>query len=218
MLRRIVASVTGAIVLAATANAADLYRAPPPAAVSFKDAPPPYVGVTWSGFYGGINGGGGWSAKTDVLSPTGAFGGGQIGYNFQMGSIVFGVESDFEASDIADKGLGRKSSLNWFGSARGRLGYVLDRTLVYGTGGFGYGRVKNDGFAETQTGWVAGGGVEYKFTPNWSGKVEYQYYDLDAPLNSPVGPLGGGIGDRTQFHTVRAGVNYFLGGGYEPLK
>jgi outer membrane immunogenic protein len=219
MLRGIIISVTGAVMLATAANAADLYKSsPPPPAVSFKDTAPPYVAVTWSGLYGGVNGGGGWSAKTDFLSPTGGFGGGQIGYNFQYGSVVFGIEGDFDASDIADKNQGQKSSLNWFGSARGRLGYAFDRTLLYGTGGFGYGRVKNDGFAEIQTGWVAGGGVEYKFSPSWSGKVEYLYYDLDAPLSSPVGPLGGGAGDRTQFHTVRAGVNYFLSSVYEPLK
>ena len=218
MLRRTIITLTGAVMLATAANAADMYRAPPPPAVSYKDTPPPYVGVNWSGFYGGINGGGGWSANTDVLNPTGAFGGGQIGYNFQMGNVVLGVEGGFEGSDIADKNLGLKSSLDWFGSARGRLGYALDRTLIYGTGGFGYGRVKNDGFGETQTGWVAGGGVEYKFSPSWSAKVEYLYYDLDAPISSPVGPLGDGAGDRTQFHTVRLGVNYFLGSVYQPLK
>ena len=45
--------------------------------------------------------------------------------------------------------MGDKSSLDYFGSVRGRVGYAFDRALVYGTGGFGYGQVTNDGFSET---------------------------------------------------------------------
>jgi outer membrane immunogenic protein len=225
MLRRMIISVTGAVMLAATANAADIYKAPP--AVSFKDTPPPYVGVNWSGFYVGINGGYGWNNthSSDLVDPVGGFGGGQIGYNFQRGSIVFGIEADFQGAAISDKdAFGDKSNLNWFGTARGRLGYAFGSALLYGTGGFAYGNVKNTlggvgTLSETQTGWVAGGGLEYKLGPSWSVKAEYQFLSLDASDPNGPGPLGGIVfGDRTEFHTARIGVNYLFGGGYEPLK
>src|SRR5262245_35254995 len=98
MLHRIIITVTGAVMLATAANAADIYHAPP--AVSYKDTPPPYVGVNWSGLYVGINGGGAWNAThdSDLVDPSGGFGGGQIGYNFQRGNIVFGVEADFQGA------------------------------------------------------------------------------------------------------------------------
>jgi outer membrane immunogenic protein len=139
---------------------------------------------------------------------------------------VFGIEADFQGAAISDKdAFGDKSNMNWFGTARGRLGYAFGSALLYGTGGFAYGNVKNTftgigafSASETQTGWVAGGGLEYKFTPSWSIKSEYQFLSLDASDPNGAGPLGIGLGDRTEVHTVRAGVNYFFGGGYEPLK
>ncbi len=214
LLTGILAATLTSVVAIASANAADMYV---PGPGGYKDGPA-YVTVNWSGLYVGVNGGYGWSDNTDYLDPTGGFGGGQIGYNVQRGNIVFGLETDFEGSGVADSGFGDKSSLDWFGSVRGRVGYAFDRALVYATAGFGYGQVTNDGLSETQTGWVAGGGVEYKITPVWSAKAEYQYFDLDAPYSSPVGPLGYGAGNQTQFSTVRVGVNYFVGGIYEPLK
>ncbi len=64
-----------------------------------------------------------------------------------------------------------------------------------------------------------GGGVEYKLSPAWSAKVEYQYLDLDAEhFGKGVGPLGLGAGDQTQVNTVRVGLNWFLGSSFEPLK
>ena len=214
LLSGILAATLTSVVALASANAADMY-----AGGGYKDGPA-YVGVNWSGLYVGANGGYGWSANTDPLDPTGAFGGGQIGYNFQRGNIVFGIEADIQGSGVSDSGYGLKSSLDYFGSVRGRLGYAFDRALVYGTGGFGYGQVTNDGYAETQTGWVAGGGVEYKLTPAWSAKAEYQYFDLGASSGvNGVGPLDDSLtGNRTQFSTFRVGVNYFVGGGYDPLK
>jgi outer membrane immunogenic protein len=221
MLRRILLAATGAIALTGAANAADIYRAPE--GVSYKDTP--YPGVSWSGLYLGANAGYGWSANSDNLNPTGPFGGVQVGYNFQRGNFVFGAEADFQGAHISDSNFFEKSEMNWFGTVRGRLGYAFDRTLVYGTGGFAFGNVENSvalGLgpfferSETQTGWAAGGGVEYKVTPAWSAKGEYQYLNLDA--NSNTGPLGLGNETRTQVHTFRIGLNYFMGNVYEPLK
>src|SRR5258708_7688363 len=94
-----------------SANAADMYRAAP--AGGYKDEPV-YVANTWTGFYAGVNGGYGWNANsfaTDPgflgeLNPSGGFGGGQIGYNWQgvfgHPQLVLGVEADFQGADISD--------------------------------------------------------------------------------------------------------------------
>ncbi|HZV21755.1 MAG TPA: outer membrane beta-barrel protein, partial [Hyphomicrobiales bacterium] len=157
----------------------------------YKDAPLPYVAaVNWSGAYGGFNVGTGWLADdgSALLSPSGGFAGGQIGYNWQgvfgMGpNWVLGVEADLQGSGIEDSSSGLKSSLNWFGTIRGRVGYAFGSTLVYATGGFAFGEVENTVFparaTETQTGYAVGGGVEYRFNPTWSIKGEYQFISLD---------------------------------------
>jgi outer membrane immunogenic protein len=224
------------VVAFASANAADMYRAP--AAGGYKDGPA-YVGVNWSGFYVGANGGYGWNDHSDApLDPAGGFGGGQIGYNWQGAwhpNLVFGIEADFQGAGISDTvtlssseaSLSVKSELEWFGTVRARAGYTFGNALLYGTGGFAYGSVKGTLTArsggasgsisnsKTETGWVAGGGIEYKLSPSWSAKAEYQFLSLDAS-DGPL--LGGGDSDRSEISTVRVGVNYFVGSGYEPLK
>ncbi len=207
-------ALTSAVALAA-ANAADMYRSPDMG--GYKDGPG-YAEVNWGGLYAGLNGGYGWSGNTDYLDPTGGFGGGQVGYNFQRGNIVFGVEADFQGAGISDSNSYAKSEMDYFGTVRGRVGYAFGRALVYGTGGFAFGDVQNSNggshpwsASETQTGWVAGGGVEYKLAPNWSGKVEYQYLNLDATDPNGAGRLGDAALGQTEVHTIRVGVNYFVG-------
>ncbi len=202
------------------ASAADVYSAG-----GMKDGPS-YVTVTnWSGFYAGANVGYGSSVNTydTDLIPEGIFGGGQLGFNMQRGSLVFGLETDIQDSDVSQSdSSGYSSKLNWFGTVRGRAGYAYDQALIYATAGFAYGEVSNTfpccgKSTETQTGWVVGGGVEFKLTPVWSVKGEYQYIDLDAPWTG-AGPLGEADGQRSQINTFRVGVNYFFAPGYEPLK
>ena len=82
--------------------------------------------------------------------------------------------------------------------------------------GFGYPQVTNAGLAETQTGWVVGGGTGYKITPVLAAKAEYQYFDSMLQLPPGLGPLGLGTGERTQFGTFRVGANYFISG-FDPL-
>ena len=139
---------------------------------------------------------GAWSG----VRPEGGFGGGQFGYNIQgiLGpNVVLGVETDIQGGYITDS---RTRSLYWHprpiltGSERcvAALATPFDRALVYVTGGFAYGGIKNEEnyrsagnpsgwdyrFDGTATGYVIGGGVEYKFTPRWSVKAEYQYIDF----------------------------------------
>jgi outer membrane immunogenic protein len=86
---------------------------------------------------------------------------------------------------------------------RGRIGYAVDRALVYGTGGFAYAGCDNCNSAD---GWALGGGVEYKLAPSWSVKGEYQRIELsDNNVTAAA-------------DTFRVGVNFFVGGGYDPLK
>jgi outer membrane immunogenic protein len=179
--------------------------------------------------------------------PAGGFGGGQIGYNFQRDHFVFGVEVDLQGSGIGDSvttsptrfpgAIGSVTSdLDWFGTVRGRLGYAFDRALIYGTGGFAFGgihdRVHYDNGVgnnatfnndNTQTGYVVGGGVEYKIAPAWSVKAEYQYINLgnDQLTSTFVNVPKDGAKlteiDHT-YNTVRVGLNYHIHDEYVPLK
>ncbi|WP_052600618.1 outer membrane protein [Microvirga lotononidis] len=178
--------------VAAAASAADLPRqAPPPAPII---AAPIF---TWTGFYIGGNLGWGWrNSNNDTVflggpgvpaglaggtlifdnNNDGAFtGGGQIGYNYQIGNFVIGVETDIQGIDngnntavfIPGPGFagtfvpGRfESSADWWGSTRVRAGFAVDRVLIYATGGVAY--------TDNDTGWALGGGIEWALPTNWN--------------------------------------------------
>jgi outer membrane immunogenic protein len=230
---------------AGSAQAADLYGARGYGG-GYKDGGAPYPALNWTGFYFGANGGGAWGASSDQLAyatnsfgglaPSGGFGGGQFGFNWQgfLGyrPLVLGIETDLQGSAIEEKGIDRtsatyKSNLDYFGTVRGRVGYAADSVLLYFTGGFAYGAVKNNvvnptvfSIDRTDTGYTLGGGLEYKITPAWSIKTEYQYIDLGkGDPTSTAGSYssrGGTIRDDA-FHTARIGVNYQVGTLYLPL-
>ena len=259
---------------AGQANASDLYVPAPAPAGSYKDVPYLPVGA-WTGFYAGVNGGYGWSAKDSTVRATGqtqvcagnveictpqpvsqdgsksfgtdgGFGGGQIGYNYQRGHAVFGIEADIQGSAIDGSGTVNladvsasatgKNNLDWFGTLRGRLGYAAGDTLVYFTGGFAFGGVSDtltvrpaQGAASTvsndstKTGYVLGGGVEQKLNPSWSVKAEYQYIDLGHnSLSTTAGNQGyqasATYNAEHTYNTVRLGLNYHIGSVAEPLK
>jgi outer membrane immunogenic protein len=220
----VLAALAAVVAISAPAAAADMrmpVKAPPVAAAIFN----------WTGFYIGVNGGGAFGSGHDVdvtetlggalfvsgtwpgfgnfgtLEPTGAFGGGQIGYNWQApgSNFVFGIEADIQGGSIKDDAvatlpyivglntitIASENKIDWFGTVRGRIGVAFDRVLLYATGGVAFGESKYSlamtdtlGFVaagtdkETRVGWVAGAGVEWAFAPNWSLKGEYQYIDL----------------------------------------
>ena len=163
----------------------------------------------------------------------------QIGYNWQMGNFVLGVEADAQAANvegsasqtfpfvpIATVEADASTELDWFGTARLRLGYVpTERLLIYGTGGFAFGETTtNASYAVTglvnlsdslsektsRTGWAAGAGAEYALTDNWTVKAEYLYTDLgeEDVLNIDETALSASLNSDVKFHTVRLGVNY----------
>ncbi|HYI27379.1 MAG TPA: outer membrane beta-barrel protein [Bradyrhizobium sp.] len=221
-MKRSVLAGLGLLALAvAPASAADLPRQMP-----YK-APAYVTSYNWTGFYIGAHAGYGWG-NSDGLDLRGGFIGGQIGYNWQgMGNPwVFGIEvdsawADFGRSDTFGTPAGLvsvSSNANYQGSARGRIGYAFDRTMVYVTGGVGW--INNEvsinatvapfviGAVDSQmhVGGVVGAGVEHAFAPNWSGKVEYLYsaYGRETYFNT----FGGGFSADADTHTVKVGLNY----------
>jgi outer membrane immunogenic protein len=214
-----------ALVVAQSATAADLsvaplYKAPPPAMA------PAY---NWSGFYLGINGGGGWGHSSWDTSATrintsGGLVGGTAGYNWQLGNAVLGLEGDIDWANLKGTNtstlcpLGCSTSDTWLSTVRGRAGYAFGNVLPYVTGGLAVGdiRAATPGFAgasNTSAGWTAGAGLEVGLTGNWSAKAEYLYVDL-GKFN--CGTACNGLPtDNVSMHdnVVRAGVNYRFGWG-----
>jgi outer membrane immunogenic protein len=227
------------------AQAADL---PPPATGPAVYTPPAaYRAVAnWGGFYVGGNIGvglardrstfsvGGVPFATTDTAVFGAVGGGQVGYNWQFGALVTGAEADFDWSNpkgsisaqCATCGAVTNASLehdiDWFGTARARIGYAADGWLAYATGGYAFGRVALRGTATgagvsasltqnaTPSGWTIGAGTELALGPNWSAKLEYLYVDLGTVNSTIVVPGAPSLTDsaRVQMNVVRAGVNY----------
>jgi outer membrane immunogenic protein len=196
---------------ASVANAADMaVKAPPPA---------PVAAPSWAGWYIGVNVGGAGQRsyffdpdiQNGVATPgtrngSSFIGGGQIGYNWQSGNFVYGLEGDFSGLSRPTGTYFRNtrfgspncctygSHVPWLATVRGRLGVTVGdgNTLLYGTGGVAIGRVKamaneagqfgpgsplND-YSATRVGWAAGGGIERMIAPHWTVGLEGLFADL----------------------------------------
>lgn len=219
LLASVVALAAGSAIAADLPTRAPIYKAPIAAAYN------------WTGFYLGINGGGGWGRTTwaDPTPGTGSYNttgwliGGTAGYNWQAAGspLVLGIEADIDAANI--KGSGNsidclvlrdcQTRTTWLATARGRAGYAMDRWLAYITGGAAFGNIKasSSSTAEessSRTGWTLGGGAEYAFAGPWSLKVEYLYVDL-GDFNCGVGSCGiiAPTNVNHRFNVVRGGIN-----------
>ena len=164
----------------------------------------------WTGFYiGGHVGGAFRGDDNNVLggSSDGTFMGGvQVGYDYQFSpNWVMGLEANYSFKDT--NGIFANRNL---GSVTGRLGYTWGPTLLYAKGGYAWADTRfSNGFGGDggRDGYTVGGGLEYLFTQNWSGKIEYQYYDFgNVNVFSPAGAFLGRI--RNDEHTVKVGLNY----------
>jgi len=206
-----------------TASAADLSRRPPPLPTK---APPVVVpSYNWTGFYVGINGGYGWgrsrwSGLPGSFNANGGLFGGQLGYNWQFGQFVYGVEGDADWTDLRGTanlancgGTFCRTRNDFLATARGRLGLAVDRWLPYVTGGLAVGNIKASvpGFAgidQTNAGWTVGGGVEFALMGNWTAKAEYLHVDLgNAGCTVACGlPAGNNVSLTTE--VLRGGINY----------
>jgi outer membrane immunogenic protein len=208
-----------ALAAAAPASAADLPRG----SVPYR-APAYLAGYNWTGFYLGINGGGAWgSSDWNGLgvgnSPSGGLIGGTIGFNWQgAGSPwVFGLEGDIAWTGIGDSTACTvlatcETKNNWFGTARGRVGYAFDRIMPYATGGIAFGDIEANrigflGASDTNVGWTIGVGVEGAIAPNWTVKVEYLYADI-GDIACTAAACGVATNVDLQVNILRAGVNY----------
>ncbi|MBM3574771.1 MAG: porin family protein [Alphaproteobacteria bacterium] len=198
-------------------------------------------------YYSSLNG------SLNIGSTSGFIGGGQVGYNWQPGylnnNLVFGFEADIQGvvstgktnrnfnsiSPLSNGGsllnsINANGNMDFFGTVRGRLGYlVMPTLLVYGTGGLAYGNVSysvnlaqygmnsagnasqialgSAYYSNVQVGWTAGGGAEWMFMPNWSAKAEYLYYDLggnNLEVNTVAYSLGSGavVSSSSAFYTA----------------
>ena len=113
-----------------------------------------------------------------------------IGYNYQINQFVLGLEGDAGGvlggnHTVATTGVGfATTSSSYFADIRGRVGLAADRALFYVAGGVAFGDEKTVytapamSFTSGRTGWTIGGGVDYAFTNNWIGRIEYRYTDL----------------------------------------
>ncbi|WP_298368642.1 outer membrane beta-barrel protein [uncultured Bradyrhizobium sp.] len=233
MKKFLLATAAAAVAIAAfgaTAQAADLgsrgYYQKAPAPVY---AAPLY---NWTGFYLGGHLGGVFSQNNTfnglALSDSSArfMGGVQGGYDWQLSPMwVIGLEGQYswvgghQLNAIFPGGYVYNNNQRGIASITGRVGYTWGPGLIYVKGGYAYSDNNETvtlggapiGFALSDNhsnGWTIGGGAEYMFAPNWSAKVEYQYYDFgDSRFTAPgaLVPVGSFHNDE---HTVKAGLNY----------
>jgi outer membrane immunogenic protein len=160
---------------------------------------PRYVepAASWAGWYIGANAGAAWqntdvdvsnSIQTFSFSNTVFIGGGQIGYNWQRGNFVFGLEGDI--SGVGGKNStgsyqALQSEIRWLSTVRTRFGLAVGDTMAYMTAGLAIGSVKNSlvegisySSSKTKVGWTVGGGVEHMLNRNWTIGLEGLFVDL----------------------------------------
>src|SRR5262245_15440852 len=192
----------------------------------------PYI--NWTGFYLGPHIGAGF-AYTDWYAFDGAtatsgnalIGGGQVGFNYQIGTWVFGVEGDASYGNLTDwsvcsDGVSVCSiRQRWLATATGRIGVTYDPALFYLKAGAAFTRTEYakelaliETATATRTGWTVGGGMEFAFSARWSGKMEYDYLNLGtytvAMRDAGTGAFVENIAFQHKAHLVKFGLNYRL--------
>jgi outer membrane immunogenic protein len=234
-----------ALGIAVPASAADLPRRGP--AVAPVAVAPIY---NWTGFYIGAHIGWGRaeleSRLVDPFFPfvggelfsadqDGFLGGGQIGFNWQTGALVFGVEAQISWTDLGRDGsitvigplggvntLAHSTGVDFTGTLAARLGVAFGNALFYVKGGvafldwsstvaFSGPNVANGSisFGDTEFGWMVGAGLEYGFTPNWSAKIEYNFMDFDLDDHRfTLGGFNSRFDHDLDVHVIKFGINY----------
>ena len=217
MFKNILFAGTASVLMIGTAQAADIIE------------PTAY---DWTGAYIGLQAGYAWgendvSPDVEVIQPAltldddpvvfdpsqdgqigmdGFVGGLHAGYNWQDDSLVFGLEGQAE------------QNIDWLGSLRLRLGYAMDRALIYATGGLAVGGVEakvsldeigSESENETKWGWTIGAGLEYAFTDDLSARIEYRYTDLGkTEVSTDSLEFPGDVEFENTFHAVRVGLSW----------
>lgn len=250
MTKTLLATTTALVAFVAGAQAADLGA--PRSAVAAAIVAPAF---NWTGFYLGAFVGGtstqsrvvelpvgiGYNGLGDAwsASKTGLALGGLAGYNWQINSVVLGVEADlgYRSSAVSgastlvfDTFLRSRSGIQ--GSLRARFGVAADRGLIFATVGIAYADFGTRIFDTTplttitttaqglRAGWTVGAGIEYAVAANWTIRGEYLYADFGRSAVTGAVFIGGvdsgfpaSWSVRNTTHTVRLGVNYLFSTG-----
>jgi len=209
---------------------------------------------SWTGIYVGGHLGYGWDRAiwTSISAPSpvvdysqgaritshpisGVFGGGHLGFNYQLGSLVFGIEPSYSAGNFHDRSRSNTGSrddeyttrINHLFSTTLRTGYATDRWLTYLKVGYASGSVKTrfvdavgveqgkGRSSERHHGFVMGPGIEFRVTPNTILGTEYSYFNLGSAKHS-VGGLGSGLGpvinkvDLQGMHQITLRLSYLF--------
>ena len=193
--------------------------------------------ASWAGWYIGGHAGVAWHQAHSTTSyagfptfdftanKTGFIGGGQIGYNWQRGNFVFGLEADGSWLSVkAGNGnntfgyqYGNTHKIDWLSTVRGRFGLAVGDTMAYVTGGVAIGGVKNQfginpialaSESGTRVGWAFGGGVEHMWTRNWTVALEGLFVDLGSKSAAVSGIPGKTTKFSNQAVVGRLKVNY----------
>ena len=234
-MKKLLLAAASLVVMGGIASAADLTKANMDMAPAMSPAPI----VNWEGVYFGGHLGAGWlignmTAYTPYNSYVGfsvgsldagsVLGGVQLGYNHQMGNgLVLGIEAAVSAMDISrhstnnDPGTDFWRSLNWTGTLAGKMGFTVDRTMLYGkaglaVGGFEVGHNQNGTLisnSSTEYGYVLGAGIEYALDTKWSANIEYNFMDFGDDQVNISGPSADiRIAPNGDAHILKAGLNY----------
>lgn len=199
----------------------------------------PASAYDWSGAYVGAHVGYARGTAGSTFSdpaPLGAsntfgslYGGVQVGYNYRLSPrLLLGLEADITfpnylsadnvASSHTTATTDASHQIDFIGTVRGRIGYVFDRSMIYGTGGLAYsqGRFEQtpgivdqpDKVLRMLTGWTAGAGIESALAARWNVRLEYLYTDFGR--TTAVFPPGARYESTFDLHSVRVGLNYKL--------
>ena len=199
----------------------------PPGDVVVQPLIPAPEPLTWQGFYIGGNLGAAFDANNVSIKDLSAdqdlslkfsndtefIGGVQAGYNWQAGSLLLGVEGDIDFAN----------NIDYLASIRGRLGFATENWLFYGTAGVAFIDTNTSvtvvsasdgpfGFnvGTTDTGFVGGGGIDYRIGPNVSLGVEGLYYDFGSDTQNLVTGANEPfvLKDDLDFAVARARLNF----------
>jgi outer membrane immunogenic protein len=226
----VLAAASVGVGLAQSASAADLSVAP------LYKAPPPPPAFSWTGFYAGLNGGGGWGQTSHTTDPTavlsfatgdfntsGGLAGGTFGYNYQTGAWVIGAETDLDWADIkgtttfnttiagVPASFSRSSELMWLDTTRARVGWAYDRVLFYGTAGAAFGGLQANRNVSIALLAPAAGDTETRFGWTAGGGIEWAFLNN---FSAKIEYLYVDLGSQTQLldDSVKFNVNIVRAG------
>jgi outer membrane immunogenic protein len=205
-----------------------------------RPAPSTYIPAQfwWTGFYLGAGIGDGWGSapfmdplNAAAASPSihGLLVSGVAGINYQFSSVVVGIEGDFTGAFVKGSVIDTVNSVEakvfWTASITGRLGWAIDRLLIYGKGGVGFDYDRDTATVvatgasvlgtANHVGWTAGGGAEYAVTEHWTARIEYDYFKFTSkafpftgPAAVPPAPIAPGGGVAINLNEIKGIIAY----------